>query len=171
MPAGKEKLPVVNVSWDDAVAFCKWEAKRLPTEAEWERACRGVAERQISPWGNTDVTLKEAHFGAQDPPRLWRSRTELLRSLRHDRQCLGVDVGLVRPEVLRGLHPSVIRRARPRVFIACCAAARGSIRPDRSSSSPARIGVGRGRGSEVQTIGFRCAKSLRAVSPPKTSAR
>lgn len=50
----RDDWPMVNVTWDEAQAYCRWKGGRLPTEAEWERAARGDEPGAIWPWGERE---------------------------------------------------------------------------------------------------------------------
>jgi formylglycine-generating enzyme required for sulfatase activity/tRNA A-37 threonylcarbamoyl transferase component Bud32 len=74
---GRGELPVINVSWNDAVEFCKWVSAKtglrfqLPTEAQWEKAARGTDMRKYC-WGNNPpgrglVNFKESQMGRTTP--------------------------------------------------------------------------------------------------------
>lgn len=76
-PVGEEKLPVANVSYEDAIAFAAWRSKRdrvtyrLPTEEEWEYAARNGAQDNLYPWGNSwqpaRAATQEAGVGKEQP--------------------------------------------------------------------------------------------------------
>jgi formylglycine-generating enzyme required for sulfatase activity len=71
--AGRDRYPVVEVAYEDAVAYANWISKRLPTEAEWEFAARGGLSGKLYPWGDaftpdgrTMANTFQGHFPDRD---------------------------------------------------------------------------------------------------------
>ena len=66
-----DQHPVVGISWHDAIAYAEWAGRRLPTEAEWEKAARGGLVGKNHPWGNAELDGTQCNFADKSLSEVW----------------------------------------------------------------------------------------------------
>ena len=153
---GGNDYPVVGVTWTEASAYCKWAAKRLPTEAEWEKAARGDDGR-LFPWGDAVSNQDHANFCHSCPDVRDSGRPASIDSFQQDRSPYGVYqlAGNVREWVSDWYQSDYYRR---------------SAEKNPENTSPSEYRVTRG-GDWASAVHFAMATSRGANQPNRRDNR
>jgi formylglycine-generating enzyme required for sulfatase activity len=159
---GSVRHPVVTVSWFDAERFCTFVGKRLPSEAEWERAARGTGAHRY-PWGSNSISPAQANVRHVNRAA---GKTMTIDTLRAGRSSVGAFhmSGNVAEWVADDYDPTVYQRMvaeqGPRPEEGGQKVVRGGS--FRSVAYVARVSAraSRAPGSRWDDVGFRCARSL-----------
>lgn len=78
-----DEHPIININWNDAIAYCEWAGKRLPTEVEWEYAVRGGLSDKRYPWGDGEGVARDyANYSGIGGKDQWKKSTAPVGSLK-----------------------------------------------------------------------------------------